>query len=81
MRRGLRVFVATATLFAISGIAGVAPLTGPSPAAPVADEISLLHRTLIYAKEGSHRSATGVGTSAKPKQSLASLYRPKRNAS
>jgi hypothetical protein len=66
MRPGLAaVTLAAVTLAAVmaaavSCAAVASPLvTGRSPAAPIASQLSLLHRVLIYAKEGSRRLRDG----------------------
>jgi len=57
----LAVLVAAIVLVAIvSCAADASPLvTGPSPAEPVSSQLSLLHRVLIYAKDGSRKLIDG----------------------
>ncbi len=61
MRQGLGVGLLAAIMVAIVSYAvDASPLTPRrSPAAPIASHISLLHRVLIYAKEGSRKLVDG----------------------
>ncbi|HUU26085.1 MAG TPA: trypsin-like peptidase domain-containing protein, partial [Methyloceanibacter sp.] len=61
MRQGLGASLLAATMVAaVSFAAAASPLpTGDSPSDPIASHISLLHRVLIYGKDGSRKLVDG----------------------
>jgi len=68
-----------AAMVIVSCAADASPLvTDRSPADPLSSQISLLHRVLIYAKEGSRKLVDGAGISARANPSSASRFRPTR---
>jgi len=77
VRQGLGAGALAAILVIVSFAVDAAPLaTGRSPAAPFAAQISLLHRVLIYAKEGSRKLLDGRWNLSQSEAKLGLAFSP-----